>query len=94
VFDYLHHQFCTGDLSEEQAFRLAVSTWPKTITPIVHFSSAKKKHEDPKAVEAAHADYIYTPINCYGRIVDIMLEAKAKEAAVLKFKHDFLEVEA
>lgn len=89
VFDYLHHQFCTGELSEEEAFHLATSTWPKGIIPIVHFSSAKKQFEDPKAVEAAHADFIYTQVNCYGKVVDVMLEAKAKEAAVAKYQHDF-----
>lgn len=92
VFDYLHHQFCTGDLTEEEAFQLAISTWPKNITPVVHFSSAKKKYEDRKAVEAAHADFIYTPVKRYGTIVDIMLEAKAKEAAVLKYRNDFASV--
>jgi UV DNA damage endonuclease len=89
VFDYLHHQFCTGELSEEQAFHLAISTWPNEIVPVVHFSSAKKKFEDPKVVEAAHADFIYTPINCYGKVVDVMLEAKAKEAAIAKYDLDF-----
>ncbi len=89
VFDYLHHEFCTGDLSEEEAFSLAVSTWPKGVTPVVHFSSAKKKYEDKKAVEAAHADFVYSPVKTYGQSVDIMLEAKAKEAAVLKYRKDF-----
>ena len=37
VFDYHHHQFCTGDLSEQQALELAISTWPKGITPVVHY---------------------------------------------------------
>jgi len=38
VFDYHHHQFCTGDLSEEQALKLAATTWPKGITQEVHYS--------------------------------------------------------
>lgn len=89
VFDYLHHQFCTGDLTEEEALELAVSTWPKGITPIVHFSSARKKYEDRKAVEAAHADFIYSPVKTYGHTLDVMFEAKAKEAAVEKYINDF-----
>ena len=32
VFDYHHHQFCTGDLSEEAALKLAATTWPNGIT--------------------------------------------------------------
>ena len=34
VFDYHHHKFCTGDLSEQEALELALSTWPKDITPV------------------------------------------------------------
>jgi len=28
VFDYHHHKFCTGGLTEEEAMKLAASTWP------------------------------------------------------------------
>jgi UV DNA damage endonuclease len=90
VFDYLHHQFCTGGLSEEEAFRLACSTWPQHITPVVHYSSAKKKYEDSGAVSAAHADYIYDAVPTFGRDVDIMFEAKAKERAVEKYRREFI----
>ncbi len=31
VFDYHHHQFCTGGLTEEEALKLAATTWPKGI---------------------------------------------------------------
>ena len=41
VFDYHHHKFCTGDLSEQEALELAISTWPKAIKPIVHYSESK-----------------------------------------------------
>lgn len=91
VFDYLHHQFCPGMLNEEEALDIACSTWPKNITPIVHYSSAKKKYEDQLAVEAAHADYIYDRVNTYGHPVDIMLEAKAKEDAVKRYQENFPE---
>jgi UV DNA damage endonuclease len=89
VFDYLHHQFCTGDLTEEEALELAVTTWPRHITSVVHFSSAKRKYEDPLAMEAAHADFIYQPVKRYGYDVDIMLEAKAKEQAVIRYREQF-----
>ncbi|HEY0653166.1 MAG TPA: UV DNA damage repair endonuclease UvsE [Chryseosolibacter sp.] len=92
VFDYLHHQFCTGGLHEEEAFHLACSTWPANIPPVVHYSSAKRKFEDAKAVEAAHADYIYEPINTYGKNVSVMLEAKAKEDAILRYRKEFVEI--
>lgn len=89
VFDYLHHKFCTGGLSEEEAFHLATSTWPADITPAVHFSSARKVYEDPMALEAAHADHVYERVPTYGKDVDIMLEAKAKELALRKYNRKF-----
>lgn len=86
VFDYHHHQFQTGDLSEEQALSLALSTWPKNIIPVVHYSESKALHEnDNKLKPQAHSDYINALPNTYGLTVDIMVEAKAKELAILKF---------
>jgi UV DNA damage endonuclease len=89
VFDYLHHQFCMDNLTQAEAFELAVNTWPDAIRPIVHFSSSKRHHEDKNAADAAHADFIYEPALTYGHNVDIMLEAKAKEQAVFQYLHDF-----
>ena len=31
TFDYFHHKFNTGDLTEEEALRMAATTWPKGI---------------------------------------------------------------
>lgn len=89
VFDYLHHQLCTGGWSEEEAMLTAVSTWPKSIRPVVHYSSSRKKYEDQLVSEVAHADYVYQHINLYGQEADIMLEAKAKERAVLRYLEEF-----
>lgn len=86
VFDYHHHQFCTGDLSEEQALKLATTTWPKGITPEVHYSESKSLHEEnTKLKPQAHSDYINSLPNTYGMVVDVMVEAKAKELAILPF---------
>ena len=86
VFDYHHHKFCTGDLTEEEALKLAVSTWPKDITPVVHYSESKALHENnPKEKPQAHSDYITALPNTYELDVDIMVEAKAKELAILPF---------
>jgi UV DNA damage endonuclease len=85
VFDYFHHQFCTGGLSEEEAFFAAKSSWPSNITPIVHFSSPRKIFEDTAAMATAHADFIYKNVELYRQEVDIMFEAKAKEVAVMKY---------
>jgi len=86
VFDYHHHQFCTGDLSEEAAIKLAATTWPKGITPVVHYSESKALHENnPKEKPQAHSLYINSLPNTYELDVDIMVEAKAKELAILPF---------
>ena len=90
VFDYHHHQFCTGDLTEQQALELAISTWPKDITPVVHYSSSRLKETgNPKEKPQAHADYILEKINTYGHDIDIMLECKAKELALKRYLTEY-----
>ena len=86
VFDYHHHKFCTGDLSEQEALELAISTWPKGIKPIVHYSESKALHEgNEKLKPQAHSDYINDLPDLYGNDVDVMVEAKAKELSILPF---------
>jgi UV DNA damage endonuclease len=80
VFDYHHHKFCTGGLTEEDAMKLAASTWPEGITPVVHYSEPKEGSKPQ-----AHADYIKEIPQTYGVDVDIMVEAKAKELSILPF---------
>ena len=90
VFDYHHHRFCDGGLSEKEALELAMSTWGNII-PVVHYSESRSiEQEDPKIRPQAHSDYVLDYIDTYGNRVDIMVEAKAKELAVLKYKeiHD------
>ena len=85
VFDYHHHLFNTGDLSEEEALKLAATTWGD-ITPVVHYSESKALHEENNKLKPqAHSDYIKSLPNTYGLDVDIMVEAKAKELAILPF---------
>ena len=74
VFDFHHHKFCDGNLSEVDALDAAISTWPPGIRPVVHWSESqdgRKPH--------AHSDYVSGPIFCHGRDVDVMVEAKMKE---------------
>ena len=87
VFDYHHHQLCTGDLTEQQALILAVSTWNKSgVKPVVHYSESKALHEnDTKLKPQAHSDYITNLPDTYNIDVDVMVEAKAKELAILPF---------
>ena len=80
VFDYHHHTFNTGDLSEQQALELAMSTWPENIIPAVHYSESAvgKKPQ-------AHSDYIEKLPETYDNKIDIMVEAKQKDLSILKF---------
>jgi len=92
VFDYHHHKFCTGDLTERAALELAMSTWPDDVVPVVHYSESRAiEQEDPKLKPQAHSDYVYDYIDTYGQNVDVMIEAKHKELAVQKYKELHLE---
>jgi UV DNA damage endonuclease len=90
MFDYHHHQFNTGGLSEKDALELAISTWCHTIKPVVHYSESKALHEgNDKIKPQAHSDYIDKLPDTYGNSVDMMLECKAKELAILKLRKMF-----
>jgi len=80
VFDYHHYKFCKGVLTEDEALEMAVSTWPWNIRPVVHYSESKEGNKPQ-----AHSEYIKELPNTYGFDVDIMVEAKAKELAILPF---------
>ena len=83
VFDYHHHTFNTGGLTEQEALELAMSTWGD-VKPIVHYSESKTL-EDETAKPQAHSDFIYSEINTYGHDLDIVVEAKKKELTVQKY---------
>jgi UV DNA damage repair endonuclease len=76
-------------MPEEDALRLASKTWPKGIRQLCHYSSAKKIHEDPSVIIRAHADYVYEKIETYNMDLDIELEVKAKELALIKYQKDY-----
>jgi UV DNA damage endonuclease len=86
VFDYHHHSIHNEGMSERDALAIAVETWGD-VKPVVHYSSSKQKETgNPKDKPQAHADYIFEEINTYGFDVDIMLECKAKELALLEYR--------
>ena len=44
TFDYWHHTFNTGDLSEEEAFFLARETWTRyNVTQCTHYSESRRR---------------------------------------------------
>mgnify|MGYP006421023277 FL=1 len=85
VFDYHHHQFCTGGMSEHEALEMALSTWGD-IKPVTHYSESRRDEQEDKTIRVqAHSDYVYDKIEMYGNDFDIMVEAKAKELAVDRY---------
>lgn len=90
VFDFLHHSLCTGGQTEEEALKLAATTWPKGIPPLTHYSSSKKIHEDLLSIQTAHADFVYDKIETYDMEFDIEIEAKAKERAIMRYRKEFM----
>ena len=88
VFDFHHHKFCTGDQSEQEALETAIETWGD-IVPTCHYSESAALKEGKKKVLNAHSDYIYDRINNYGHRLDIVIEAKAKEKALFKYREDW-----
>ena len=86
VFDFYHHKFCTGGLTEQEALELALSTWPKDITPCTHYSESRRKEKLDESIKAqAHSDLVYDKIPTYGNEFDCVVEAKHKEMAVLNY---------
>jgi UV DNA damage endonuclease len=90
TFDYHHHWCHPGSLTQEEALKLASTTWGD-VKQLVHFSSCKMLHEDDSQTnKRAHADYIYEFINDYGLDLDVEIEAKAKELATINYMKQFL----
>jgi len=86
VFDYHHHKFNTGGLSEQEALEVSASTWGD-ITPVTHYSQSRSvEHNDPKIKANAHSDSYWTPVQTYGLDVDVMLECKHKELGLFKMR--------
>jgi UV DNA damage endonuclease len=103
VWDVLHHHCNDPDgMSDREALRLALATWPSDQTPKIHYSSPKTAIETRVAKHGrglalpqlrAHADMVdpvafewFLEGPARGLSFDIMLEAKAKDAALLRLR--------
>jgi len=83
VFDFHHHRFNGGGLTEREALLAAISTWPTGVRPVVHWSESQEGRR-----RHAHADYITQPLRLSGLAdqLDVMVEAKGREQAVLEYR--------
>lgn len=84
VFDYFHHSLHPDGITQEEAFMTAYNTWD--VRPVFHYSDSRQEHEDPKARREAHADWVYSPANTYGKEVDIVFESKMKELSLMRLR--------
>lgn len=89
VHDQHHHTFCSAGLTQEEAMSLAISTWPKGIKPVIHYSeSLSIERNEPKIKPQAHSDWISSKINTFSFDVDVMIESKMKDLSLLKYLKD------
>jgi len=85
VHDFHHHRFCDGGWSQEEALDAAMSTWPSGVRPVTHYSESASEVEGKAGVKAnAHSDYVLGPIPFADREIDVVVEAKAKEDALVR----------
>ena len=85
TFDYFHHKFNTGGLTEKEALIVASATWPEGVTQCCHYSESRRKEQLDESIRPqAHSDLIYEKIQTYGLEPDIVIEAKLKEQAIFK----------
>ncbi|WP_417936245.1 UV DNA damage repair endonuclease UvsE [Haloarcula onubensis] len=84
VFDYHHHQFTDRGLTYRAAFDLARTTWGD-IRPVAHYSEPARLH-GADARPQAHADYAAAVPAWLREAADVMVEAGAKERALLALR--------
>ena len=85
VFDFHHHALHPGSLRVDEALDYAMETWD-TVTPVCHLSESRREEQQNDCLPQAHSDYVYIPIQTHGHHFDLMIEAKAKELALLKYR--------
>lgn len=88
VVDCFHCTLHNNGESVRDSINLAKPSW-MGIKQLIHFSSSKRIWEDQTAKITAHADYLFDKIPDFGYPLDIEIEAKAKDLAVLKYKKDY-----
>jgi UV DNA damage endonuclease len=85
VFDYHHHSFSGRGLTYREGFEQAASTWDD-VRPATHYSEPARLHGDPDAKPQTHAEYVADLPEWLRERSDVMIEAGAKERAVLRLR--------
>ena len=103
VFDYLHHRVWNPEgVGLYEALAYSLGTWPSDVRPKVHFASARsemRRLEGSTRIKTPnwneHADFVvpYEFVDWLRsahdlRPFDIMLEAKARDVALLQLRRD------
>lgn len=94
VFDSHHYVFNTGDIDMDRAFNMANSTW-NGIRPLQHLSNSEPGTEKAAFNDRrAHSQMIhYVPDlqlqAVRDNMIDLDVEAKGKNLAILKMRKDF-----
>ena len=85
VFDFHHHALHPGSIRLDEALDYAMESW-NDVTPVCHLSESRRDEQQNDCLPQAHSDYVYQPIDTCGHEFDLMIEAKAKELALLKYR--------
>ena len=90
TFDFHHHQFCRGGQTQAEALETALATWPRGVRPVVHWSETPECPNRQRMHPHAHSNFVYGPMALHGREgdVDVMIESKAKEVALLLYRDE------
>ena len=93
VFDSLHHHCLNPEgIPEREALAMALRTWPDGVRPKVHYSSPRGAEGNERRAHADHVDprafgrWLRDVVG--GADVDVMLEAKAKDLALLRLRDE------
>ena len=65
-----------------------MDTWPDGIKPVVHYAESRSiEYDNPKIKPQAHSDRVVNYFDDYGFDLDVMIEAKHKELALLEYRN-------
>ena len=94
-WDSHHHTFNDGELTLDEAFEVSCATWPQDINPLQHIANTEPGMEHGSFTDRRkHSNMIHYVPDCQLKalrenIIDVEVEAKMKNIAILKMSKDF-----